>query len=87
MTTTRTPVGISKFERRLVRIVDTSDSEEEEQSGLLLELVREVHTVKWILWWVLIIVPALVVGIAVVGGILLGTGSAPAVPHAITYGY
>jgi hypothetical protein len=85
--TTTPGIDVSGFERKLARIVETSETEAEEQSGLLLELVREVHTVKWILWWVLIIVPALVVTIAVVGGIMLTTLSPSAAPNAITYGH
>jgi hypothetical protein len=41
---------------------------EEEQSGLLLELIREVHTVKWILTWVLVIVPVALIVLVVIGG-------------------
>jgi hypothetical protein len=85
--TTAPGIGVSRFERKLVRIIETSETEDEEQSGLLLELIREVHTVKWILWWVLIIVPALVVGATVVGGIALAAHSGPTVPNGLTYGY
>jgi hypothetical protein len=58
--------GLGRFEQRLDLIVSTSDSEEEEQSGLLLELIREVHAVKWILLWVLVIVPLVLIGLSVV---------------------
>lgn len=58
--------GLGRFEAKLADIVNTSTSEDEEQSGLLLELIREVHAVKWILLWVLVIVPLVLVGLSVV---------------------
>lgn len=67
------PPGISGFEHHLMQIAGLPDAAGEKQSTLLMMLVREVHTVKWILWWVLIIVPI----IAVVLGVVLTA----AVPH------
>lgn len=67
--------GATAFERKLTRIVDSSDTEDEEQSKLLMLLVREVHTVKWLLWTALIIVPA----IAIILGIVLAHSYQPAV--------
>ncbi len=61
----RTPTA---FDRKLAGIGKGYDTEVEKQSALMFLLVREVHTVKLILWWVLIIVPILVV---VFGGLLV----------------
>ena len=55
------PPAVSAFERRLTGILERSDSADEQQSALLALLIREVHTIKWILAWVLIIVPTVVV--------------------------
>jgi hypothetical protein len=75
--------GATGFEGRLAGIIDRADNEGEQQSGLLLLLVREIHTIKLILWWVLIIVPIVVV---VFGALLLGAAhQAPATTS--TFGY
>jgi hypothetical protein len=60
-----TTSGLGAFDQKLARIVDTAETEAEEQSGLLLELVREVHTVKWILVWTLVIVPGALVALTI----------------------
>jgi hypothetical protein len=51
----------SAFERKLTDLLHRAESEAGAQSMLLTLLVRELHTIKWILWWVLIIVPIVVV--------------------------
>lgn len=66
MTDHRPVPGQSAFEARLVGIMNRSETEGEQQSALLLLLVREIHTIKWILWWVLIIVPAIVLVLGIV---------------------
>jgi uncharacterized membrane protein len=60
------PPGMSGFEHRLMQIAGLPYAAEEKQSRLLMVLIREVHTVKWILWWVLIIVPIIAVVLGVV---------------------
>ena len=55
------PPGVSAFERRLTGILERSENADEQHGALLALLVREVHTIKWILAWVLIIVPTIVV--------------------------
>lgn len=83
--TDSTPVpgfqGGTNFEHKLTRIVADADTEGEKQNGLLLLLVREVHTVKLILWWVLIIVPVVVV----VFGALLLAATHQAAPAPVTF--
>lgn len=73
--------GLTAFERKLTGIVESSDTEDEEQSKLLMVLVREVHTIRWILIWVMIIVPVVVV---VFGALLLNAQHSAVVP---TTGY
>jgi hypothetical protein len=63
--TTGHGVGASKFESKLARIVESSETEEEEQSGLMLELVREVHAIKVLLLVVLVFVPVGVLMLAI----------------------
>jgi hypothetical protein len=73
--TTPTYGGSTAFDRRLTGVIDRADNEGEQQSGLLLVLVREIHTMKLILWWVLIIVPI----IAIVLGIMLTMTAQPTI--------
>lgn len=47
----------------------TLQSQSPAESALLTKLIREVHTIKWILWWVMVIIPILAVGISVVVGV------------------
>jgi hypothetical protein len=61
----------SGFERRLNKIVQTSTTEAEEQSGLMLELVREAHAIKWILIWMLILVPIIALVLGIIGDVAL----------------
>jgi hypothetical protein len=67
--------AMSGFERKLAGILNRAESEAGAQSMLLTLVVREIHTIKWILWWVLIIVPIVVV---VFGWLMLA-----AAPHAL----
>ncbi|HEX4725702.1 MAG TPA: hypothetical protein VH333_24535 [Pseudonocardiaceae bacterium] len=53
--------AITAFDRKLTGIAERAESEDAAQNMFIMLLIREVHTVKWILWWVLIIVPILVV--------------------------
>lgn len=62
---------MAAFDTKLDEIVRTSETEAEEQSGLLLELVREVHSMRVLLVWVLVIVPAVVVAISIIGAVAL----------------
>lgn len=76
MTTPSGQSGPGSFNENLKLIAATSANDEAAQSRLLLLMVREVHTIKWILWWVLIIVPA----VAIVLGIILANAAASSVP-------
>lgn len=68
MSTPAVPRGLGAFETKLAEIQASSETEQEEQSALLVELIREVHSVKWILLWVLVIVP---VALFVLSGVLI----------------
>lgn len=74
--------GLTAFERKLSGIVERSDTEDEEQSALLMVLVREIHTVRLILLWMLVIVPA----IAIILGIVLVHAYQPAVSTGTSFG-
>lgn len=62
---------MTAFESRLHEIVSTSDTEAEQQAGLTLELIREVHGVRVLLVWMLVVVPAVLVLIGVIGAVSL----------------
>lgn len=55
------PGGEMDFEQRLGNIVESSDSEDEEQTKILLLMAREVHSIRQILFWMLVVVPIAVV--------------------------
>ena len=46
------------FHRRVTDAMNASGSGIEAQIVVLREIMNEIHTVKWILWWVLVILPA-----------------------------
>ena len=60
------PRGLGPFETKLAQIQATSETEDEEQSALLVELIREVHGIKTILTWVLIVVPVVILVLGLV---------------------
>lgn len=62
---TPTAPNLYGYDQRLDGILRLP-SETEKQTALLTELVREVHTMKLILWWVLIIVPVIVIVLGIV---------------------
>lgn len=73
------------FEQRLARIIRTADTDAQAQQRLTLELLREVHTQKLLMWWVLIVVPTIITALGVVIAIKVHAPAAP--PTAPLYGY
>jgi hypothetical protein len=78
--TSRTPdiSALPDFEQRLARIVTTADTDSQSQQRLTLELVREVNQIRWILVWMLILVPVILVTMT----IILAVTSKTATPSA-----
>jgi hypothetical protein len=66
--TSRTPDirALPDFEQHLARIVATADTEAQSQQRLTLELVREVNQIRWILVWLLILIPVILVTMTIV---------------------
>jgi hypothetical protein len=54
------------FEQRLARIVHTAETEPQAQQRLILELVREVHSLRRVLVWMLVLVPTVLVTVMIV---------------------
>lgn len=59
--------AIATYEVQLGNTLRSLPAEDEKQTAMLIELIREVHAVKWILLWTMVIVPIIVL----VLGILL----------------
>jgi hypothetical protein len=58
--------GLPEFDQRLARIIKTADNETQSQQRLTLELVREVNQIRWILVWMLVLVPVILVTMTII---------------------
>lgn len=58
--------GLPEFDQRLARIMKTADNETQSQQRLTVELVREVNQIRWILVWMLILVPIILVTMTII---------------------
>ena len=77
-------VTTTAFERKLTGIITRAESEDAAQSMFLMLLIREIHAIKLILVWVLIIVPIVMV---VFGALLLAAAHQTPAPTTSTFGY
>jgi hypothetical protein len=75
--TSRTPEisALPDFERHLARIVATADTDAQSQQRLTLELVREVNQIRWILVWLLILIPVILVTMTIVLAVAANVGT------------
>jgi hypothetical protein len=58
--------ALTAYEIQLGHTLRSLPAEEEKQTAMLIELIREVHTVKWILLWTMVIVPIIVLVLGIV---------------------
>lgn len=75
--------GITTHEVHLSNVLRSMPTEDERQTALLIELVHEVHVVKWVLILVAVIVPAIML---ILGILLVTAAHAPAVSPSDSFG-
>lgn len=75
--------GVTTYQIHLDNVLRSMPTEDGKQTALLIELIHEVHMVKWILIWVMVIVPAIML---ILGILLVMAAHTPTISPSDSFG-